>query len=402
MSQFSYVAYDEHGAKVEGTIDAPSSSEATIQIQAQRLTVVEVTAVKSASSGSLRFGTKTKVTTKDLEFITSELAILIRSGVRIDKGLSILIRGASDVATKKLLQSLSDSIKGGKSVSESFAEHPEAFGPLFINMLQLGEASGNLAEVFTKLSDDLKFRRELQSKIIQSLTYPMVILFVCIGCILFVFNYIVPQMSGMFDRNDELPVYTEVLLGLSDWFINYQWFLALGLGVAGFAFYRSMENPSLRTKAHEFGLRLPLIGKGILLVERIRFNSSMAMGLSSGVSLIHALTLAQGNMKNQRLAGMLSSSISKVKQGGKLSDALSTIPIFSDFNVSILEVGEESGDLEPVFDEIAERAKQEFEGWTKTLTNMIEPILILFMGGIVGSVVVVMLLSIVSTNDVGL
>lgn len=401
---FRYLAYDSHGAKFEGEIDAVGEQQAKQALAKQNLVLVSLEEAKQSENASLlgfKFGSD-KLSLKDLEFITSELAILLKSGVRIDKGLDILRRGMATGASQSLLQKLASSVKSGNSVADSFAEHPKSFNPLFINMIRLGEASGSLEEVFEKLASELKFRRELQSKIVQSLTYPAVILFVCIGCILFVFNYIVPQMSSMFDRNDDLPVYTEILLGLSDWFVNYQWYLAIALIVGGYAFFRAMQNEAFRRSVDEFGLSAPLLGKGILLVERIRFNSSMAMSLSSGVSLVDALQLAKGNVKNNQITASLGASRNRVKQGEKLSSVLKNVPLYNEFNLSLIEVGEETGNLEPVFEEIASRARQDFESWTKTLTNMIEPILILVMGGIVGSVVVVMLLSIVGTNDIGL
>jgi general secretion pathway protein F len=288
------------------------------------------------------------------------------------------------------------------SISDSFAQFDDVFDALYINMIKLGEASGELDAVFFRLSQDLKFRRNLQNKIIQSLTYPSVILFVCIGCILFVFNYIVPQMSSIFDRANDLPIYTEILLSTSDWFIKYQLYLAISLVFAAIALFQGMKNQAFKRKVNSIGLKLPLLGKAILLVERIRFNSSMAMMLSSGVSLIEALKLSASNIKNIEIQSIVNSASKRIKQGGVLSDALKTTPLFTDFNISLVEVGEESGELVPVFEEIANRSREDFEGWTNTLTSMIEPILILVMGAIVGSVVVVMLLSIVSTNNVGL
>ena len=402
MISYQYTAYDHHGAKIQGQVDANSDKEAKQQLKHKKLTVIELAPKQENASISVFNRRSSKVSLQALEFITSELAILLKSGVRLDKGLDILKNGAANVATTSLLDKLSSSIKGGKSISESFADFPEVFEPLYINMIKLGEASGNLDNVFERLAADLKFRRTLQSKIIQSLTYPSVILFVCVACILFVFNYIVPQMSAIFDRADELPVYTQMLLSTSDWFINYQLYLAVVLIAAVVIFIQSLKNEKFSRAIDEFGLKLPLLGNAILLVERIRFNSSMAMMLSSGVALVDALRLSATNVKNTEIRSLLKTARSKIKQGGTLSESLQTTPLFTEFNISLVEVGEESGELVPVFEEISERSRQDFESWTETLTSMIEPILILIMGGIVGSVVVVMLLSIVSTNEIGL
>jgi len=399
---FQYLAYDSHGTKLNGEIEAETQIKAKEKLMIKGLVIVAISQVKTSKSNKIFSLNGNKVTIQSLEFITSELAILLRSGVRLDKGLDILKKGAANPATASMLDKISGSIKSGKSISEAFAEFDNVFDALYINMIKLGEASGELDAVFTRLSGDLKFRRNLQNKIVQSLTYPSVILFVCVACILFVFNYIVPQMSSIFDRAADLPFYTKFLLATSDWFINYQWYLAGAIVIAIVSLLQGLKNDNFKHKVNEFGLKLPLIGKAILLVERIRFNSSMAMMLASGVSLIESLRLSASNIKNVEIKKLVDIASNKVKQGGVLSEALKTTPLFTEFNVSLVEVGEESGELVPVFEEIADRSRQDFESWTDTLTSMIEPLLILVMGAIVGSVVVIMLLSIVSTNDVGL
>jgi type II secretory pathway component PulF len=403
MIHFRYTAYDNMGAKVQGETLAETPDKAKQQLKHQNLLLIELHESRPSKKSSALFRFRRKgVSLSSLEFITSELALLLKSGVRFDKGLSILAKGASSPEAVKLLDDLSAEIKAGKSIADSFASFPDIFDPLYINMIKLGEASGELAEVFTRLSQDLKFRRNLQQKIIQSLTYPTVILFVCIACILFVFNYIVPQMSGLFENAVELPVYTQLLLSLSQWFIDYQLYLGLAIVMAVVLIVRGMNNKQFRIRLDEIILKMPLLGKASMLVERIRFNSSMAMMLSSGVSLVQALKLSAGTIKNEQISRQAQTAINSVKQGSRLTHALAMTPLFTDFNVSLIEVGEESGELAPVFEEIAARSKQDFEGWVQTLTAMIEPILILVMGAIVGSVVVVMLLSIVSTNDIGI
>lgn len=402
MTSFRYVVYDSHGTRLQGAIDAPNKQEAQALLSKQKYTVVELKAEIQSAQIKLFNSGSGKVSLQSLEFITSELAILLRSGVRLDKGLDILKKGASSPAETVLLDKLASSVKAGKNIAEAFGEFPEIFDALYVNMLKLGDASGTLPEVFERLAKDLKFRRDLRSKIIQSLTYPMVILVVCVMCILFVFNYIVPQMSSIFDQAAELPAYTELLLGLSNWFINYQLYLFAAIVASAVLFMQALKQPEFKVRAHRIGLRLPLVGKAILLIERIRFNSSMSMMLSSGVSLVDSLRLSAGSIKNQEIKQYVDNAGSKVKQGGTLSDALKVTPLFTEFNISLIEVGEESGDLPPVFEEVADRSRQDFEGWTNTLTSMIEPILIMVMGGIVGSVVVVMLMSVVSTNDIGL
>jgi type II secretory pathway component PulF len=266
----------------------------------------------------------------------------------------------------------------------------------------LGEASGNLSEIFDGLAKDLKFKRELQRKIISSLAYPMVIFFVCLLSIFFIFNFIIPKMAVMFNEVNELPWYTNIMLSTSDWMQQYQGLLVIGIIVGVFGLITAFKQPGFLKWWQEISLKLPIIKKAIITVERIRFNSGLAMMVKAGVQIDRAIGLSAGNIKNASLKRELDIVKKKVKGGSALTPALKQTSLYPDFYISLLEVGEESGNLERVFDEIANRSRQEFESWADRMTTLLEPLMILFMGGFVGGVVVVMLLSMVSINEMGI
>jgi type II secretory pathway component PulF len=400
MATFNYQAYDSHGGQINGQIEAASSDAAKRLLQQQKLTITSLKAEQETQASVSLFQRKS-VSLEELEFVTSELAILLKNGVKIDRSLAILQRNKPAGATSNLLKELHTAVKRGSMLSDAMAEQPEVFDLLYVNLVKLGEASGDLAHVFDKLSTDLKFKSELKRKIIQSLTYPLVIFSVCILCILFIFNYIVPQMSGLFDGLPELPVYTAILLNVSSWMQNYQWFLFLGIAIGIAMLIAGLKNPVTKRALDEFMLKVPLIKGALLVIERIRFNSALSMMLDAGISIDKALELSAGSVKNRHIRQGLISAKEQIKKGAGLTSSLSRSPIYPDFFLSLLEVGEESGKLSPVFEEIASRSRSEFESWADKMTSILEPLLILTMGGIVGSVVVTMLLSIISVNDLG-
>jgi len=400
MNKFVYQAYDSNGGRIDGQIEANSFDSAKQALKQQKLIIISLEQDKKITSKTVLFERK-KVSLDELEFITSELAILLKNGVKIDKSLSILQRNKPQGPAATLLSELHTAVKRGSMLSDAMAEQPEVFDLLYINLVRLGEASGDLAYVFVKLSADLKFRSELKRKIIQSLTYPMVIFAVCILCILFIFNYIVPQMSGLFDGLPELPIYTEILLNVSSWMQSYQWFLFAGIFASVFALITAFRNPVAKRKLDELMLKTPLIKGALLVIERIRFNSALTMMLEAGISIDKALELAAGSVNNRFIRQGLIAAKENIKKGAGLTESLGRSPIYPDFFLSLLEVGEESGKLAPVFEEIASRSRNEFESLTDKITSILEPLLILTMGGIVGSVVVTMLLSIISVNDLG-
>ena len=400
MKSFSYKAYDNLGAKADGGIEAADLDLAKAALSEQGLMVVSVTEDTSFTQ-ELGFLSRRRVSAQELEFLTSELALLLNSGVTIDRGLAVIKRNSTSAPQARLVASLHDAVRRGESLSEAMAAESEVFNPLYVNLVKLGESSGTLPKIFSRLAEDIKFQSELRSKIMQALTYPAVIFFVCILCIVFIFNYIVPQMSGLFEGLPEIPTYTAFLLGASAWMINYQWFLLLGIVTAVGMLVTALKTAEGARRIDEALLMVPGIRNVFILVERIRFNTAIAMMLESGILIDRCLDMAVGSVKNQTIQQELKVAKERVKKGDTLSKALRASPLYRGFSLSLIEVGEESGQLEPVFAEISRRSRREFESWVDRMTSLLEPLLILVMGGIVGGVVVTMLLSIVSVNDIG-
>lgn len=400
MAQFRYQGYDRSGAKVDGVIEALSVDVAKEKLKADGLLISSCKAEKpELVSGLLGQG---KLSLEDIAFLTSELSVLLDAGLKIDKGLELLKKSSKKPALRQLLEKLTKSLRGGRQLSQSLADFPEYFDPLYINLVSIGEASGQLVEAFRALSADLAYRRSLQQKIMQALTYPAVILLVCIASILFIFNYVVPNMSSLFAGQEDLPGYTLMLLGLSDWLIKYQIWLGAGLLALVFAAIKYPLPAGLKSQLQLFQLRMPGLRSAVLLVERIRFCSGLAMMLQSGIAVDQALQLATGGVKNRLLQHELNIAIEKIKRGEPLAATLNRTAIFPDFFASLLAVGEESGELERIFNEITNRSRRDFDSWVGRMTSLLEPLLILVMGGIVGSVVVIMMLSITNVTDIGI
>lgn len=401
MPTFKYVAYDSSGVKVESEMLSESVESVKKKLEQQNFILVRLTEIKPQQNlfGNLL---PRRVSLSDLEFLTAELSILLNSGVKIDKGLEILARNRGSGELDSLVAEISRNLKKGVTVSESFKTKNGPFDTLYTNLIAIGEASGKLPAIFSGLASDLKFKKDLRSKITQALTYPMVILFVCVACLLFVFNYIVPQMGSIFENTDSLPVYTSLLLALSSWMQSYQHFLGLGLVAVVLLFYANRNNKQFREKVASRVLTIPVLSSAIKQIESIRFNSAMALMLDAGMKVDNAIEMATRNIANPIIKKQLDSAKEKIKKGETIATSLAQASVFPPFYVSLIEVGEESGELGRIFSELSQRAKQDFESWTTRITNLLEPLLIIVMGGIVGSVVITMLLSVVSVNDISL
>ncbi len=395
---FEYKAVDAQGGRHQGFIEAVDKLEAQQKLMADGIHPLEINAL--SSSTSIRGLFEKGVSLDELEFFTSQLSLLLESGVRVDKGIDIILQSNVNPALNRLLAKISSSLKKGTSLSEAFSEHDDLFDPLYINLLKIGETSGNLPEVLNRLADDLKFRKELKSQISQALTYPSVIMAVCVLAVYFVLTFIVPKMAGIFTDISQAPWYTQVIIGVSNFFVENEVFIIGGVVLAIVSLSYAFKQPHIRSKIYVWASRLPGVGNIILTAERIRFASSMAMMLDAGLQLDTTLELTSNTLKHEDLKRDTKQALKQLKSGKQLSAVLSKTRIFPDFFLSIIKVGEETGTLPKVFKEVAERSRGDLDQVIKKLTTLLEPLMLVFMGGFVGGIVISMLMSMVSINDV--
>lgn len=401
MPRYRYQCFDVTGGKVSGTIESETVEKALIELRHRGWLPSSIEMVGNDLDWRAFLGIEEqKVGLADLEFFTAELSLLLESGVRIDRAIEILQRAGKSGAVGQLLRELGDELKKGKQLSEAAAARPDVFDRLYVNLVSLGEAGGRLPEVFRGLAEDLKFQRDLRQKVISAATYPVVVASVCILAILFIFNFVVPNLETLFADSTDLPWYTAMLLGASAFMRQWQWWVFAGLAVTTLLIWRSRHSPAVADFKDRLLLDTPGLREATTMVERIRFASGLGLMLDAGLPVDKALTLATGSIKHGSLRREVALAVEKVKRGEPLSKALRQTRIFPDYFASLLEVGEEGGELPRVFTEIARRSRDQFSAWALRLTTLLEPALILVMGLIVGGVVVIMMLSITSVADI--
>jgi len=398
LIEFEYKAVDSHGARHQGTISAIDKAQAQRKLVEQDLHPMMLQAISKGFTLSSLF--TQKVSLDQLEFFTSELSLLLESGVRVDKGIDIIRNSNAHPALNRLLSQISSALKKGASLSEAFGEHEELFGPLYLSLLKIGETSGNLPEVLNRLAEDLKFQKDLKSQISTALTYPSVIFFVCIMAVYFVLTFIVPKMATIFTDLSQAPWYTQAIINTSNFFVDYQLLIVGGVVLGITALSYALKKPEVKSWFYVKASHLPGFGRVILTAERIRFSQSMAMMLDAGLQLDTTLELTANTLKQEELRRDAKQALKQLKSGKQLSQVLSKTRIFPEFFLSIIQVGEETGRLPRVFKEVAARSKNDLEAVINRLTTMLEPIMLIFMGGFVGGIVISMLMSMVSINDV--
>jgi type II secretory pathway component PulF len=403
MPLFRYEGFDQSGGRVSGALDADSNAAAMRELRARGILPSSLAEAGADKDWRSALGLESdKVSLADLEFLTAELSLLLDSGVRIDRAIGILQRAGKGGAMSRLLNALSADLKSGRQLSEAAAAHPEVFDKLYVNLVALGEAGGRLPEVFRGLAEDLRFQRELRQKVLSAATYPFVVAGVCVLALLFIFNFVVPNLESLFADATELPWYTAALLGASEFMRDWQWLVGIAIAGAGYLVWRFRKSAAVVDFFDRLLLDTPGLRDALSMVERIRFSSGLGLMLDADLPVDRALTLATGNIRHGTLRREMTAAVEKVKRGEQLSKVLRQTRLFPDYYASLLEVGEEGGELAKVFTEIARRSRDSFSAWALRLTTLLEPLLILIMGLIVGGVVVIMMLSITSVTEVGL
>lgn len=372
---YRYKAYDKQGKLVQGTELGKSELDVTVKLKKQSLIPLEVTTLAQTKKVG-------RVTGAVIEETTSQLSLLLKSGLKIDKALEVLAENAPNAKIQSILEEVGIGVKQGRELWRCMSEHPTAFPNLYVEMVKIGEASGRLTEVFAKLAENLKFQRELSKKITQAMVYPMFILLVCVVSLVAIFNFVVPSMSGLFESLQEIPVYTQLLLDVSGFVQSYQAHMLAALVVAVIAFIKASENPDFRKRVDGFLAAFPLTRNAVLLVERIRYSASMELMLTSGVDLAKSMSMSTASVKSDALQSQLSKAHDDVSQGRSLVESLSGIQLFDPISLSLIRVGEETGQTGLVFGEINSRSRNQFETWMLKLTAMLEPLMIVIMGGL--------------------
>lgn len=397
MSRYECTVYDSEGTRRVLSLEGQTKEAIIKELLDSGLSVATVKEIKP--SWRAGFGGSEQLSVDQQEFLTAQLSLLLKNGLRIDESLSLLQRTVVDTQLKFVVGELAARVREGIPLSEALLAK-WGFSPLYRSLVKIGETSGAMDEVFLGISTDLKFKKATLSKIKQAVSYPLLVLTFCIAAILFIFNVVIPRMSVLFENQEQLPWYTHAMLATADAVVSYQWALIPLVLAFPLLTLQGYRNPRVKLFLDGALLRLPVVSTFIRLLERIRYSSAMELTVSRGISVERAMQYAAAVLNNTILQEQARSVRVKVEQGSTLAEAFRQTLLFDELHTGLIEVGERSGDLAPVFHEITDREQQTFDNLVLRVTTLLEPILILIMSVVTGGVVIVMLMSIIAVQDI--
>ena len=419
MAQFEYLALDAKGEQTTGSIEASSDAEAISQIRAKGLYPTQVVeqgkgALKAAKTETKEKGKSKKpkkpkgggvggkVKPKLMMLFTRQLATLIESGLPLLRGLNVLAKQEPNPVLKATINSIADSVQGGSTFSESLAQHPRLFNKLYVNMVKAGELGGVLEVVLNRLAEYMEKANKLKNKIVSAMVYPFIVMFIAVAILVFLMVVVVPQFKKMFeDMDQKLPWISEFVFNFSDSllanfiFMPVVVWIVLALMLLVFFVNQWGKTVSGREQIDAFKLKMPLLGDLQQKSAISRFSRTLGTLVTSGVPILQALKITSDTSGNVIVGKAIDDIHVAVKEGESIVTPMSASSVFPPMVISMVDVGEETGKLPEMLLKVAEVYDDEVDNAVAALTSIIEPLMIIVLAVIVGTIVVAMFLPLI-------
>lgn len=408
MPEFIYKASDRAGKVVEGTLTAGERSDVVSKLRAMGYIPVRIEAATGGRkfSRSLRLdfalpNPLNRISGSDLLHFTQELTTLIRAGLTLDRSLTIIGEITDNQLLTDMTQELLKDVRGGKSFSEALAKHPRTFSRLYVNMIRAGEAGGVLDVVLERLTEFLERSQQLKSTIVNAIIYPALLITAMGVIVSILLIFVVPKFVEIFDTmGQELPVPTQMLLGVSMVIKNYWWLLA-GVGIGCWMWFRNYTATEAGRRAWDrLKLRAAVIRNLIVKIEVARFSRTLGTLITSGVPLLSSLAIVKEVVGNVIIAEAVTTIHKAVKEGKGVSQPMRATAVFPSLATHMIRVGEETGKLDDMLIRVADTYDQDVQNSVKRFISLLEPGLILVMSVIVMCIVLPIIIAIFSINDV--
>ncbi|KWI40377.1 type II secretion system inner membrane protein GspF [Burkholderia stagnalis] len=402
MSAFRYEAIDRAGKTRKGVLEADSARAGRSQLRTQGLTplVVELAASRLHGERSQRLALGRKLSQREQAILTRQLASLLIAGLPLDESLSVLSEQAEREYVRELMASIRAEVVGGHTFANALTQHPRDFPEIYRALVAAGEHTGKLGVVLSRLADYIEQSNALKQKILLAFTYPGIVTLIAFGIVTFLLSYVVPQVANVFtSTKQQLPFLTVAMMALSDFVRHWWWASLVAFAAAVLAIRKVLSQARPRLAFDRWTLTAPLAGKLVRGYNTVRFASTLGILTAAGVPILRALQAAGETLSNRAMRANIDDAIVRVREGSALSRALNHVKTFPPVLVHLIRSGEATGDVTTMLDRAAEGEARELERRTMFLTSLLEPLLILAMGGVVLVIVLAVMMPIIELNN---
>jgi len=399
---YSYQAINQNGEIVKGEILAVDKSEALKRINSTKLIPIEIKeSVKGTLFKKINIFKSKKVKKEELMVFTRELSVMLKAGLPILRALKISIESNKERKLGEILENIYEELKKGESLASSLGMEKKYFSDFFINMVKTGERSGRLPEVLMNISKDLENSIFVSSEVKNALAYPVFLLLMSGFALFFIFSFVVPKFTIIIENLDvELPFYSKIVLGFGTFMKkNLYLVLTLFLGII-YLLFILRKNEKFKYLLNRFIFSLPVLNKLLVEIELSRFSHAFSILLKSGIEIINSIKMSIDSIGNLFLRKKFSEVPTSLKRGKSLHYSIEDIDVFPKIAVHMIEVGEETGKLPDLLEEISTLFMEKFRNSMKRFISLLEPIIITIMGVIIGFIVISLLSAIMSLNEI--
>jgi type IV pilus assembly protein PilC len=389
MATFTYTARAFNGDLRTATIDASSRDDVIAQLRKQRLSVVKIDqdAAKKIGRGSIK--------TRDVVIFTRQFSTMINSGLPLVQALTILAEQTDNKALSEVTRKVVFDVESGNTVADALSKHPRAFTNLYVNMVAAGEAGGILDTILLRLATFLEKNDALVRKVKGAMIYPAVIMSVAAIAVVVLLIFVIPVFAGMFaSAGQALPLPTRIVIGASGFLRRYWWIMGAAIIIGGYMFKKYYATPSGKLVIDRLMLRMPVLGDVLRKSAVSRFTRTLGTLISSGVSILEGLEITAKTAGNRVIQDAIMQSRSSIAGGDTIAQPLQKSKVFPPMVISMIAVGEQTGGLDEMLSKIADFYDEEVDAAVSNLLSLLEPIMIVFLGVVVGGMVVAMYLPI--------
>lgn len=382
MPDFQYSGRNESGQLVDGKLTAANQAAAMSQLQGQKIVITRFSeAEEEVKSIEFNFSRPKKITLDDQVLLTRQLFALTKAGIPIIRALNGLAESTDNSRLAEVLNAIADSLISGSELATAFRQFPKIFSPIFVSMIHVGENTGRLDLAFQKLTAHLELERETKKRIKSATRYPLFVISAIVMAMTVINVMVIPNFASVFAKmGADLPVATQILIASSDFTVNYWWLILLIVGGSGFAWYKFVKTPEGLLWWDTKKLRLPLFGSLFKRIALSRFSRSFAMMLSSGVPILKGLSIVAESVGNKSIGLAIEDMYRGVERGERLTSTAAATGLFTPLVLQMMSVGEETGSVDALLDDVADFYEEEIDYELKQLADSIEPILLVFLG----------------------
>ena len=400
---FDYKAYAADGKAQRGIVEAENQKAARQKVKKLGLAVFEIqekSVARQEASGGLPF-IGNRVSQKDTTMMTRQLASLVKANIPLVEALNALVEQTEQAALKVILAQVRQDVNEGSSLAKAMTKHPKAFDNIFVNMIEAGESSGTLGLILLRLADLKEAQMRLRSKVVSGMTYPVLMMGVALILLVAIFTFVIPQLTKVFESmNKPIPPSTKFLMLCSDTLIGY-WYLFLAGGIIGItSFLKFIRSPKGKPKWNAFQLKVPVFGVLLRMIDVTRFAGTMATLLGSGVPILTAMSIAKNLVSNTLIKDAIGNAQENITEGQSIAEPLKRSGQFPPLVIHMIAIGEKTGELPDMLRNIAETYEEQVSVRIEGMTALLEPAMIIGMGGMVGFIVISIFVPLLEISNV--